>query len=93
EMALAGRTGLTLAQPADTGPAHAYWFGEDQGRYLAATTDSNAVLAAAEAAGIEATLLGAAGSDALTVDGFDPISIAELRQIHEAWLPDYMAAP
>jgi phosphoribosylformylglycinamidine synthase len=93
EMALAGRTGLTLAQPAETGPAHAYWFGEDQGRYLAATTDSNAVLAAAEAAGIEATVLGAAGGDALTVDGFDPISIAELRQIHEAWLPDYMAAP
>jgi len=93
EMALAGGTGLTLSQPGDAGPAHAYWFGEDQGRYLVATQDPDAVCKAAAAAGIEASVLGTAGGDALTVDGFDPISLSELRRVHEAWLPDFMATP
>jgi phosphoribosylformylglycinamidine synthase len=93
EMALAGGVGLTLARSDDTGPAHAYWFGEDQGRYLVATADADAVLAAAEKDGVEAAMLGTSGGDALTVDGFDPISIADLRQTHEAWLPEYMATP
>jgi phosphoribosylformylglycinamidine synthase len=93
EMALAGGTGLKLARPADAGPPHAFWFGEDQGRYLVASEDPDGVFAAASAASIQATLLGEAGGDALTADGFDPISLAELRRVHEAWLPDYMATP
>jgi len=93
EMALAGRTGLTLARPDGAGPAHAFWFGEDQGRYLVAARDPGAVLKAADAADVAAVVLGRSGGDALTADGCDPISLAELRRVHEAWLPDYMAAP
>jgi hypothetical protein len=28
---------------------------------------------------------------ALTLPGANPISLAELRRAHEAWLPEYMA--
>jgi len=96
EMALAGGVGLTLARPEGVDavcPAHAFWFGEDQCRYLIATQDPDGVLEATRATTLDATLLGKAANDALTVDSFDPISLAELRQTHESWLPNYMTTP
>src|SRR5262249_46211279 len=51
EMALAGATGCEI-EIATTGPQHATLFGEDQGRYVVASTDPVAVLAAARAAGV-----------------------------------------
>jgi phosphoribosylformylglycinamidine synthase len=92
EMAMAGGVGAAIALPPGL-PAHAFLFGEDQGRYLLATDAADAVLAAAAAAQVPALNLGTTGGDALTVEGRGAISTAELRRIHEAWLPGYMAAP
>ncbi len=90
EMCLAGGTGVTMKLPADAGAPHAFLYGEDQGRYLAATDDGEALMAAAKAAGIPATLLGYAGGAALVVEGLLNLPLAELRAVHEAWLPTYM---
>ncbi len=89
EMAMAGTVGATVTGIRD----HAAAFGEDQARYILAVADWPDLLARAKAAGVPATLLGTTGGDALTVEGHGAISTAELRLTHEAWLPNYMAAP
>src|SRR5690606_12352752 len=92
EMALAGDVGVRLeAAPGDL-PAHGWLFGEDQGRYLLEAADAAPVLARAEAAGVPARVVGTVGGDALTFAGRHLISVAELRAVHEAWLPAYMGA-
>jgi phosphoribosylformylglycinamidine synthase len=94
EMAMAGAIGAEIAPPAGALP-HAWLFGEDQARYLLAVPAeaADAVLAEAAAAGVPALAIGTTGGENLTVRGFATISVAELRQAHENWLPDYMAAP
>jgi len=92
EMAMAGNVGATIALPA--GPtSDAVAFGEDQARYLIATFEPNEILGRARDLGVPAAMLGTTGGDALTVEGHGAISTADLRRAHEAWLPNYMAAP
>jgi phosphoribosylformylglycinamidine synthase len=93
EMALAGGIGAAINAPADLAiPLHAWLFGEDQGRYLVATGDPAGLLEAAGAANVPATATGKTGGDSLTVDSGKPISLADLRDAHEGWLPRYMGA-
>jgi phosphoribosylformylglycinamidine synthase II len=91
EMAMAGGKGVTLDQIPTAPPAHAYLFGEDQARYLIETPNPEAVLAAAENAGICAQRIGTVGGAALTLPGAGAISVDELKAANEAWLPAYMA--
>ena len=92
EMALAGGIGAEIACPtAQSQPA--WLFGEDQARYLVATADDEALIRAAEDAGVPATRIGRTGGLALTVNDQHSISLADLEQAHETWLPSYMAAP
>ncbi|MBM3522973.1 MAG: phosphoribosylformylglycinamidine synthase subunit PurL, partial [Alphaproteobacteria bacterium] len=59
EMALASGLGHSLVAPSDAGTAsHAYWFGEDQGRYLIAAADPQPVLQRAREAGVRAWVIG-----------------------------------
>ena len=61
EMVLASGVGARLlARPDETVP-HAYWFGEDQGRYVLAVADPDATIKAAKAAHVPARLIGHAG--------------------------------
>jgi phosphoribosylformylglycinamidine synthase len=90
EMAMAGGIGVTITSLAGI-PAHAFLFGEDQARYVLATTAPEAVLAAAEKAGVPALTLGRVGGDQLTLAGGNAISVVELLRLNEAWLPNYMA--
>jgi phosphoribosylformylglycinamidine synthase II len=94
EMALAANLGLDLeAAPSDL-PAFAWWFGEDQARYLVAAADPAGLLADAAKAGITARKIGTiSGAPALTLAGAGAISLDELRRAHEGWLPGYMSAP
>ena len=89
-MCLAGGTGASVKLPAGAGAPHAFLYGEDQGRYVAATDDGGALLAAAAAAGVPATLLGYAGGQLLAVESLLALPLDELRTVHEAWLPTYM---
>ena len=91
EMAMAGGIGAEL----DRAPlaAHAFWFGEDQGRYVVTVKPSVAekVLSRARSCGIPARQLGFTGTDALTLQDERPIPVAKLRERFESWLPAYMA--
>ena len=92
EMALAGGRGVTLEPPPGGRPAHAVWFGEDQGRYVAAATPDEAarILHEAKEAGIQARPVGMATGDALKLAGEAPLSLQALRTAHDRWLPRFM---
>jgi phosphoribosylformylglycinamidine synthase len=90
-MAMAAGIGAEL----DRAPlaAHAFWFGEDQARYVVtvAAGVAETVMARARAAGVPARQVGLTGGDALTLEGERPILVAKLRERFEGWLPAYMA--
>jgi phosphoribosylformylglycinamidine synthase len=92
EMALAGGRGAAIRLPRGDLAPHAVLFGEDQARYVVAVPEGGAgeVLAAARAAGVAARLLGTVGGGDLTVEGLVTISLANLRDAHETWLPRAM---
>jgi phosphoribosylformylglycinamidine synthase len=87
EMALAGNTGATLT-PLES---HAFWFGEDQARYVLAVADSAALLAAAGRAGVPATQIGHTGGNSLTLPGTSAIFLAMLRDANERFFPAWFA--
>jgi phosphoribosylformylglycinamidine (FGAM) synthase-like enzyme len=74
-------------------PAHAAWFGEDQGRYVLSVDPSRAeeVAERARLLALPARIIGRTGGDALVLKGEEPLRLSELAAINEAWLPEYMA--
>ena len=93
EMAMASNIGATI-EPSESAPTlHGWLFGEDQARYLIATSDAETVLAKAEAAGVHAKKIGRTGGKQLTVGGQATISVEELAASHNDWLPDFMSKP
>ncbi|MEJ0095605.1 MAG: phosphoribosylformylglycinamidine synthase subunit PurL [Methylocella sp.] len=92
EMAMAGGIGATVVAPASL-PAHAFWFGEDQARYIvtAAPVKAEAIRVAAQAAGVVCEIIGVTGGATLTLNGEAAILLSDLVGNHEEWLPDYMA--
>jgi phosphoribosylformylglycinamidine synthase len=90
EMAMETGIGATLAAAPAGLPAHAFWFGEDQARYVVAVPDGAAFIAAATAAGVPATALGRSGGGDLVLAPGRSISVAALRDAHEATLPALM---
>ena len=93
EMAMASGIGATLDAPPDDIPAHAYWFGEDQARYIVTVpaARADAVLARARDASVLVSRIGTTGGDALKLGGERPLGVANLNERSEAWLPAYMA--
>ena len=91
EMALAGGIGAEI-EVAD-GDSHATLFGEDQARYILSVPprETSLIRAEAEDAGVSVVATGRTGGKNLTLGGGGTISLAELRQAHEGWLPAYMA--
>jgi phosphoribosylformylglycinamidine synthase len=90
EMAMASGVGARVfTHPGDV-PGHAFWFGEDQGRYLLAVADGGAVIRAAEAAGISAIRIATSGGRDLTLPDGGTISLAALRVAHERFLSHWM---
>lgn len=91
EMALSGGIGADISPP-DTGmPVLAWLFGEDQARYIVTSNAPDDLLAAAKSAGIPAIVVGTTGGAVLTMGDGNSISLSDLRNAHENWLPDYMA--
>jgi phosphoribosylformylglycinamidine synthase subunit PurL len=90
EMAMASGIGAAL----DAAPfaAHAFWFGEEQARYVVTTAASaaEAIMGRARAAGVPVRRIGTTGGNALTPEGDRPILVAKLREAFESWFPAYM---
>jgi phosphoribosylformylglycinamidine synthase len=92
EMAMAGKIGVTLEPaPADT-PAHAFWFGEDQARYVvtAMPSDVEQIEARAREKNVPVQRLGTIGGAAIAIAGERPMAVAIVTQKFESWLPTYM---
>jgi hypothetical protein len=80
-----------LAAPGSIVP-HAWWFGEDQARYIVTVPAEQAglVLAKMKGAGVPCGRLGTTGGDAVAIAGETPVSIASLKSGFEGWFPAYM---
>ncbi|MBN9051739.1 MAG: phosphoribosylformylglycinamidine synthase subunit PurL [Rhizobiales bacterium] len=93
EMAMASGIGATLTEGPDDTPPHAYWFGEDQARYIVTVAASSAapVIERARDAGVLVERIGVTGGDALSLPGERPLAVADLNRRFEGWLPGYMA--
>ena len=95
EMAMASGIGAALDAAPDDTPAHAFWFGEDQARYVV-TVPARARRggdAARAGASVPVHRIGTTGGDALSFRASAPSPSTTLRERFEGWLPAYMAAP
>jgi phosphoribosylformylglycinamidine synthase subunit PurL len=92
EMAMASKIGAVLEAPTDL-PAHAFWFGEDQARYVITVRPDavEEVLRAIEMAYVGVHRLGATGGHVLAVADERPLRVDDLIKRFEGWLPAYMA--
>jgi phosphoribosylformylglycinamidine synthase len=94
EMAMVSGIGADLtAAPTGPLPPAAFWFGEDQARYVVTVRDGDvaAVMERAQAEGIPLTRLGATGGSDLLLPGERPVPVKMLSGRFESWLPGYMA--
>ena len=90
EMAMAARIGAVLEAIPGT-PAHAFWFGEDQARYVVAAPDADEVARRAKAAMVPLRRLGATGGRVLAFGDERPLPVENLVKRFESWLPAYVA--
>ena len=90
EMAIASGNGAVLGSPSEL-PTHAFWFGEDQARYVVTARNIEPIMERAKAAGVPLTRLGATGGAVVSISGEQPLRVADLKQRFETWLPAYMA--
>ncbi len=90
EMAMAGLVGVRLSTGPRDIPGHAFWFGEDQGRYVLAVGEAAPVIRAAEAAGLPAMRIGNSGGQDLTLPDGGTISVRALRAAHERFFPSWL---
>ncbi len=92
EMALGGNLGVELFPYEGKLPAHAIWFGEDQGRYVLSVAPERAedILERARLLALPARIIGRVGGDAVVLKGEAALPLALLRKTHEGWLPAFM---
>jgi len=93
EMAIKSGLGAKIDDHSGDLPLHAWLFGEDQARYLITTKDAAALIETAGDIGLTATQIGVVEGRDLTISGAGHISVANLTDAHEGWMPDYMAHP
>jgi len=93
EMAMASGIGARLGPPPAGLAPHAFWFGEDQARYVITVRESDAQKAITRAgtAGVAICRLGLSSDDALAISGERPILVKTLIERHESWFPGYMS--
>ena len=93
EMALAGDLGVELFAYEGKLPPHAVWFGEDQGRYIIEVSPEAAdgIVERAHMLALPARIIGRVGGDGIAIPGEQTLKLAELRDVHESWLPQYMS--
>jgi phosphoribosylformylglycinamidine synthase subunit PurL len=93
DLALASDVGVELDASSAT-HAHVLLFGEDQARYLVAVPEATDVIAAAQAAGVHASVVGRAKGCDFASGGPDGdlfrLPLEHLREMHESWLPNWI---
>ncbi|GAN61192.1 phosphoribosylformylglycinamidine synthase subunit PurL [Acetobacter cibinongensis] len=91
EMVMASRIGCELESPTSGIRPEAFWFGEDQARYIVCVPNAADFCARAEQSGVPARLLGRSGGRDLILPSGVTISTARLVTTNEAFFPSLMA--
>jgi len=91
EMALASGIGARVEAE---GLEHAFFFGEDQGRYVltSAPAETSAIVDEAKGLGVPLKRIGVTGGETLRLGGAAPVALAALAEAYEIWLPAYMSS-
>ena len=94
EMSLAGDIGVQLFPYEGKLPAHAAWFGEDQGRYVVEASPELAeeIIDRSRLLALPARVIARVGGDVLALKGETALAVSDLRSAHESWFPQYMGA-
>jgi phosphoribosylformylglycinamidine synthase subunit PurL len=94
EMAISGGLGAQLLAAPESIVPHAYWFGEDQARYIVtvAAEQAGLVLAKMRGAGVPCARIGTTGGDVISIAGQGPVSVKALATAFESWFPAYMGS-
>src|SRR5271154_4194238 len=81
EMAMASGIGARLLPAPAAIVPHAYWFGEDQARYIVTVPEAEAglVLAKMRGCGVPCARIGTTGGDSMAISGETPVSITTLK--------------
>ena len=93
EMAIAGGIGANLDAAPEGLVPHAFWFGEDQARYIVTVPQSEllGVLTKLKAVEVPYLQIGTTGGDTLAIAGEGEVPVKQLNASFERWLPEYMA--
>ena len=77
------------------GTEHAFFFGEDQGRYVltAPSTERAALAEQVKRLNVPLSRIGATGGQTLRLGSAAPLALAALSKAYESWLPAYMSRP
>ena len=91
EMAMGGGVGASLE--AEGRSSHAFFFGEDQGRYVvtAPLARRAAIAQAAKQGNVPISRVGVTGGDTLRLGDAAPLALAALLEAYESWLPAAMS--
>jgi phosphoribosylformylglycinamidine synthase II len=94
EMAIASGIGCKLDAAPQALVPHAYWYGEDQARYVITVREEDllTVLTKLKTVGVPCVQIGVTGGKEVAVEGERVINVKALLHAHEAWLPKYMGA-
>ena len=82
--------GVKITNPTNI-PDHAFFFGEEQSRYILTSPDANSIMEIAKRHSVSAKILGKTTKhQELTIDKIGNISLQRCFEINERWLPEYM---
>jgi len=72
---------------------HAWWFGEDQARYIVTVHEKDllSVFTKLRAVEVPCVQIGITGGQEIAIAGERAVHIKALQHGFESWLPDYMA--
>ena len=92
EMAIAGGIGAVLDEAPEAIVPQAWWFGEDQGRYIVTVNEKDllSVFTKLKAVEVPCVQIGLTGGQEIAVAGAGAVQVKALAQAFESWLPDYM---
>ncbi|CAK7192156.1 Phosphoribosylformylglycinamidine synthase subunit PurL [Commensalibacter sp. Nvir] len=90
EMAMIGDVGCTLETPESGMRPEAYWFGEDQARYIVLSSNGEDILKRAQEKGISARFLGYTGGKNLVLPSGAAITLARMKMASESFFQKLM---
>jgi phosphoribosylformylglycinamidine synthase len=93
EMAMASGIGAVLDAAPEAIVPHAWWFGEDQARYIVTVHENDllSVFTKLRAVGVPCVQIGLTGGREIAIAGDRAVAVKALQHGFESWLPDYMA--